>query len=323
MAPLNNVNNVIQSPGVNNIGFEKPSGQQGAKNVRYNENTTTANPTSVDRRLESGGSIAMSDSSRNAGESENVDKNSLGYLASKQLKLAIEKKLSKDTVPTSAEDTNENYIMNSIAPKSRNSEDRGNKPPRNPQEENRPISRPNEFKVNYNVLLKNRETPPPRQREEAKKNPENVYKKALIKNSLASSKSKENINVSSASYLQSLFPSTMIQLNSYTPSALSTASQNLDNKRATPATTKATTSSSLNFNMTNPIKPTIMEKPHHMPSNSTQIERTYDKNFTSPNSYLDNYLKNSATPNSTQNSQTLPFKAQTNNFMQAKNIPVK
>ena len=73
--------------------------------------------------------------------------------------------------------------------------------------------------------------------------------------------------------------------------------------------------------MTNPIKPTVMDKPHHMPSNSTQIERTYDKNFTSPNSYLDNYLKNSATPNSNQ--QTLPFKTQTNNFMQAKNIPVK
>ncbi len=115
----------------------------------------------------------------------------------------------------------------------------------------------------------------------------------------------------------------MIQLNSYTPSAaLTTTSQNIE-KKVSPATTKATTSSSLNFNMTNPIKPTMMERPHHMPSNSTQIERSYDKNFTSPNSYLDNYLKTTATPNSTQSSQTLPFKAQTNNFMQAKNIPVK
>ncbi len=105
-------------------------------------------------------------------------------MASKQLKLAIEKKLSKDVIP-SGEDTNNENFINSIAPisnKSRNSEDRGNnKPPRNPQEEARSITRPNEFKVNYNVLLKNRETPPPRQREEAKKNPENVYKKALIK----------------------------------------------------------------------------------------------------------------------------------------------
>ena len=112
----------------------------------------------------------------------------MNYLASKQLKLAIEKKLSKEVplIPSSEDNNinNENYIS-SIAPisnKSRNSEDRGNnKPPRNPQEEAHTISRPNEFKVNYNVLLKNRETPPPRQREEAKKNPENVYKKALIK----------------------------------------------------------------------------------------------------------------------------------------------
>jgi len=64
-----------------------------------------------------------------------------------------------------------------------------------------------------------------------------------ILSSLANSKAKENINVSSASYLQSLFPSTMIQLNSYTPSAaLTTTSQNIDTKKVSPATTKATTS---------------------------------------------------------------------------------
>jgi len=65
MAPLNNVNNVIQSPGMNNIGFEKVAGQ--SKNSRYAAENTATNPTSVERRLESGVSIAMSDSSRNGG----------------------------------------------------------------------------------------------------------------------------------------------------------------------------------------------------------------------------------------------------------------
>jgi len=53
-------------------------------------------------------------------------------------------------------------------------------------------------------------------------------------------KAKENINVSSSSYLQNLFPSTIMQLNTYTPSALSTNTQNIDKR--TPATTKATPS---------------------------------------------------------------------------------
>lgn len=67
MAPLNNVNNVIQSPGMNNIGFEKINKEP--KGSRYAQENTN-NPTSVERRLESGGSIAMSDSSRNGGMTE-------------------------------------------------------------------------------------------------------------------------------------------------------------------------------------------------------------------------------------------------------------
>ena len=71
-----------------------------------------------------------------------------------------------------------------------------------------------------------------------------------------------------------------------------------------------------NFNINNPIKPTVA---HHTPSNS----QSFDKNFTSPNSYLENYLK-STTPNGTQNTQTYALKPQINNFIpQSKSMPVK
>ena len=69
------------------------------------------------------------------------------------------------------------------------------------------------------------------------------------------------------------------------------------------------------------MKPTTLEKAHHTPSNSQH----FDKNFTSPNSYLENYLKSTATPCGTQStSQTFALKPQINNFIsQTKNLPVK
>ncbi len=69
------------------------------------------------------------------------------------------------------------------------------------------------------------------------------------------------------------------------------------------------------------MKPTSLDKAHHTPSSS----QNFDKNFTSPNSYLENYLKSNATPNNNQNGHTpYALKPQINNFMsQTKSLPIK
>jgi hypothetical protein len=100
-----------------------------------------------------------------------------------------------------------------------------------------------DLKLTYQSNLQKRgETPPPRVGDNKKQN-ESVYTKALAKNS-GTIKGKPESSLST-NYFQNMFPTTLMQLNSLTPSAPS-MTQQLD-KKAGSSSTKATSSSTYNF----------------------------------------------------------------------------
>lgn len=86
--------------------------------------------------------------------------------------------------------------------------------------------------MNYQVLLKNRETPPPRKREEAKRGMDSPNKKAASKSSISTKGGDSSMPYSS--YLNSMFSTSFSQLNTVTPSAYATTGE-----KKTPISAKA------------------------------------------------------------------------------------
>ena len=202
---MNNVNNLMQANNVSGTSSEKGIGQTSKSKV--NDSTGSAN---ADKKYDSNGSINLNEGHHNnphatpssaaelskilgdphADKSKfheylleaNSSLDSLNYLAAKQLKMAIEKKLSKDTRkpqdssggPVSDDLTTQNTDNNmniNVGHAHEKADGRMlDRPPRDNRDlqeikalKSKEYSRPTDMKVNYQVLLKNRETPPPRQ----------------------------------------------------------------------------------------------------------------------------------------------------------------
>jgi hypothetical protein len=268
----------------------------------------------------------------------------LNYLAAKQLKLALEKKMSKEQ-----NNSISNSLKNSEAPsafedaKPQNTEIKITAVEKN--------TKNTELKLTYQPNLGKRgETPPPRRiliiltsnsigEENNKKATESVYAKALSKSSLMSTntntpttnKSKTDTSLSTSNYFQNLFPSTLMQLNSLTPSASNTTTHTIDKK--TPSSTKATSSGMLSFSLCKTIG-TYNFGPYRSQTNLQQ--RPHSSHQTKENqsgaALIDNLMKSSNTfinyqPN--QSSQPFGLRTQINNYTNntnnsgSKNGPIK
>jgi len=192
-------------------------------------------------------------------------------LSTNQLKSAIEKKLSKEYKSQLSSSSSLNRPdMNSITSKTPNSKSSATDlKPKNVKE----ISKPTDLKVNYQVLLKNRETPPPRKREEAKKIPESPLRKAASKSNISNSKNPGDSSLPYSSYLNSLFSTSFSHLNTVTPSGYTTNYNPNTNEKKTPISTKATP---VTYNLTLSQKAQTLSRPQR-----TNSGQNNDKNYNS------------------------------------------
>jgi hypothetical protein len=138
------------------------------------------------------------------------------------------------------------------------------------------MNRPSELKPNYQVLLKNRETPPPRKREEAKKINDSPLKKpgstSLSKSAVAGAKTTGgDSSMPYSTYLNTLFSTSFSQLNTVTPSGF--ASHQPEKK--TPQANKAVpVTYSLNLSQ----KAQTLSRPQRV-SSSQSNERGYNSSM--------------------------------------------
>jgi len=259
LAPVNNLSNTIQN---NNFSAEQ---EQKAKQAAGTK--TDSRPQLHKYNLPS--EIKKEEVTPNRPESSQTpDKPNL---STNYLKNAIEKKLSKEyKSPLSSsliKSDNQPVVakaMNNVRPIV---EEKGAKPLKE-------YAKPSDIKVNYQVLLKNRETPPPRKRDESKKVLDSPQRKAAAttKSSLSSTKPRGDSNLPYSSYLNNLFSTSLSQLNTVTPSGYSTNYPITDKK--TPISTKA---APVTYNLTLSQKAQSLSRPQR-----ASTSQSGDKNYVSP-----------------------------------------
>lgn len=301
LAPVNNVNTTAQ----NNEKEQKalPQGQlPRPASVKFEEPKKTG-----DTGYESTKLHYADNNTYSKNENQQPEKSTL---STNQLKYAIEKKLSKEyKAQLSSTSSIVKPDFQAVTTKTPNSKAvTDNKPVKVVKE----ISKPNDLKVNYQVLLKNRETPPPRKREDGKKIPESPLRKATSKSNLSNSKGPGDSTLPYSSYLNSLFSTSFSHLNTVTPSSYSSNYTNTDKK--TPISTKATP---LTYNLTLSQKAQALSRPQRISSN-----QGYDKNYDSSglsSSLAKQKMQYTVDPPSTSNSNS-----KYNNYLtQAKTNPVR
>jgi len=326
LAPVNNLNANTQSSSSNGFsstagaGIEKdqkpkqalpPSqiSRPSSSNPKYN--APLEEPTNKNEGVYESNKLMYSDSSYSNVNSLNAPEKST--LSTNQLKSAIEKKLSKEYKSQLSSSSSLNRPdLQSVMSKTPNSKSTTTDlKPKNVKE----ISKPTDLKVNYQVLLKNRETPPPRKRDEAKKIPESPLRKAASKSNISHSKNAGDSSLPYSSYLNSLFSTSFSHLNTVTPSGYTTNYNANNNDKKTPVSTKATP---VTYNLTLSQKAQTLSRPQR-----TSSGQNNDKNYNSSSGLASSMTKPkllyTVDPPSTTN-----LNSKYNNYMtQSKANPVR
>lgn len=235
LAPVNNVNNTAQMTNSLKIDSDSKT-KQAALPIKAPEARPLSHKYNLPSELkkEENEDAMFPDSSSNKNKSSQIVDRSA--LSTNYLKSAIEKKLSKE-YKSQASASSSAMPRGGIQPVTAKSF--GNeKMAVETKASFKEYAKPTDIKVNYQVLLKNRETPPPRKRDESKKVLESPVRKAATTKNSFSAKAADNSGLPYSSYLNNLFATSLGHLNAITPSGYGTNQSSSEKK--TPVSTKAT-----------------------------------------------------------------------------------
>jgi len=272
LAPVNNINNLAQPSSTSGKEQKTKSAvtpqSQTSKNLPPKYNL----PTDMKKDEPTNNKLAYSESSfsnvASVGGTQLSDKNTL---STNQLKSAIEKKLSKEYKAQMA--TMSKGDVQAITAKTPTgaNDAKGVKSLKE-------YAKPTDLKVNYQVLLKNRETPPPRKREEAKKIPESPQRKAASKSTVMTSKGPGDNSLPYSSYLNGLFSTSFSHLNAATPSTFT--ANYASGEKKTPISAKATP---MTYNLTLSQKAQTLTRPQRTNSSQNNDKANYSSSVLGSN----------------------------------------